>query len=1284
MKELTLHYIPSKGRHRARVRVSYRPLEGAQPQEREVTFKFTTTAADRHLIQWYLEEYLLYPWGEFCTRAQRAELIMEQLGIKLFNAIFSDRETCALYAHVADDLANTRIVIHANTPESVAVPWELMRDSTRGEYGNLALLSHAFFRSQPDLIFQPSLIPSSNSTLNILMVVSRPGGPDTDVPFQSVARPLLELFRPHRDSIRLDILRPPTFEQLSRVLTEKPNFYHVLHFDGHGAFLQGTGTHGLLIFEGEDDKARRVTGMELGSLLAGKGVPIVLLNACQSGMTRPESLYLSVGNDLLKAGTSGVVAMAFSVYVQSAIRFMSRLYEALINGQELSRAVVLAREELRAHPQRLSPIGEIPLQDWIVPILFESAPVRIVTKPLGNLQLSPNLLQDQQVTAGQEIDCPELPGFGFVGRDGMILSLERAFQAETIVLLNGMAGIGKTDTAVGFARWRAETGGLNGPIFFFRFEHHIHLLQLCDRIGQVFRVTIRQQLGKEWQLLNPEQRRHIALTILRQVPCLMIWDNFENVAGFPTGTSSKWSPDEKKQLRDFLNDLRGGRTKVIITSRRDEPWVGNIYRRVEIGGLKLGEAQELALRVMRRAGLNQQQIKSLPQYNDLLRYLQGNPLAIQAILPELSRTKPSDLLQALQSGELNLNQDISMAGSERSLFASLVYCLDRLDETLRQRLGLLGMFQGYVNVGVLEAICQQIESAPDIVRGLGSKEWIQILENAVEVGLLRREFTGCYGIHPAVPSLFYNLMRRSFSDNLDWLESAYASIYGGTGYSLTQMYQTHSECGAFLLHAEENNLMRAFQLALNQKSWNDIKGILSGLHTLLITQGRWAEYERVLTTLESEISGSDGTPLEELEDIWQLVMGSRQEIAYYRGDLATQQNILHKMSTYADRTGNLRDHASVLNNLALVAQGQHRFDEAHHLCSLSLDIMKRVGDDHGQAEVLHNLGLIAQSRGHFKEAERWYKECLIIKEIIGDDNGQGQTLHNMGQVAQKRGRLDKAEQLFRRSLAIFERVCDKPKESTVLNSLGVLAQLRKNLEEAEGWYRKSLAISELVGDYDGQSSTLCHLGTIAEERGQLEEAERWHHRSLLLEERIGDKYSQASTLGRLGDLAKSNNRFQEAENLYGRALALFEYLDNVQMQAIIFDRLGTIAQEQNQLEKAEQWYLKALDAFKSVDNADAQATILDNLGSIAFHQKELEKAANFCRQGLAIAERINDKKGQATSLYNLGLSTHAQGDVVEAIRYFEHAEKLLIHLNDPELLNVVRTALQSCRGNKND
>ena len=596
-----------------------------QPQSGEVDFSFLMTDDERRDIQWYLEESLLCPWGEFRKRAERIEEMMKDLGARLFNAIFGHADTATVYAPVSGELAKTKVVIHASDPAGIAIPWELMRNPGLS-YGGLAHLAHSFVRSQPDLR-NPMASSPSGDTLNILMVICRPGGPDGDVGFQSVARQLLEVFRGHRDRINLDVLRPPTFEQLARVLSERPNHYHVLHFDGHGAypnargssrlFLGKEGQQGRLLFENEKDGHREVTGRELGEVLARAGVPIVLLNACQSGMTHPESTFPSIGNQLLQAGARGVVAMAYSVYVHTAARFMRRLYECLVSGEELSRSVQMAREELHTSPGRQSPRGELPLQDWMVPVLFESAPVRALSPRNGPVITLGNI-ENRQATAGAEIDCPAPPDFGFVGRDNVILQLERGFRKSNIVLLEGMAGVGKTETAVGFARWLGETGGLEGPAFFFSFTRHLPLAQVLDKVGIAFNDLLKQQLRMEWHLLEADNRRQVALSILTQVPCLLIWDNFEPVAGFPTGTPSVWTGEEQEELRRFLSDLRGSATRVLITSRRDEGWLGKIYHKVGLRGLRLYEAQELAVKVLEHVGLKPKAISALPDYNKLL------------------------------------------------------------------------------------------------------------------------------------------------------------------------------------------------------------------------------------------------------------------------------------------------------------------------------------------------------------------------------------------------------------------------------------------------------------------------------------------------------------------------------------------------------------------------------------------------------------------------------------------------------------------------------------------
>jgi hypothetical protein len=118
-----------------------------------------------------------------------------------------------------------------------------------------------------------------------------------------------------------------------------------------------------------------------------------MLNACQSGMTHPDALYPSVGGELIKTGALGVVAMAYSVYVHTAAQFMARVYEALINGQTLARAVTIAREALAVRDKRESPVGLISLQDWVVPVLFQSGNVQLFVPSDAELHLDAGLIE---------------------------------------------------------------------------------------------------------------------------------------------------------------------------------------------------------------------------------------------------------------------------------------------------------------------------------------------------------------------------------------------------------------------------------------------------------------------------------------------------------------------------------------------------------------------------------------------------------------------------------------------------------------------------------------------------------------------------------------------------------------------------------------------------------------------------------------------------------------------------------------------------------------------------
>ena len=190
----------------------------------------------------------------------------------------------------------------------------------------MALGAGAFVRTHLRAAGHPELPEPAGDRLRVLLVIARPGG-RADVPFRSVASRLVRGGAEQMEGLDLDVLRPATFARLSQVLHaahEAGRPYHVVHFDGHGTWLDlaglglapgGTGQaveaggggvglsplmygvsvagpvragqHGYLLFEDPDSEENQqlVDGPTLGRLLTATGVPVLVLNACRSAYT---------------------------------------------------------------------------------------------------------------------------------------------------------------------------------------------------------------------------------------------------------------------------------------------------------------------------------------------------------------------------------------------------------------------------------------------------------------------------------------------------------------------------------------------------------------------------------------------------------------------------------------------------------------------------------------------------------------------------------------------------------------------------------------------------------------------------------------------------------------------------------------------------------------------------------------------------------------------------------------------------------------------------------------
>ncbi len=1125
-------------------------------------FELKVNTQDQEKIRWYLEDFLEYPQDPAPKIAANIEQRMTEIGVELFEKVFhANDDTRQVWEKVRHHISDTRVEIVTGVRDAAAIPWELIRDPQSDM--PLALGASAFVRTTPQAVHSTQIPQTADGKIRILLVICRPKG-DSDVPFRSVAIKLIKAFTDSASEVfQIDVLRPPKFARLDCVLRQAKAAgqpYHIVHFDGHGihedlnAKAQNKPPRrlrGYLVFENPDyqDKRELVRGDRLGQLLTETGVSLLVLNACRSAYveapTEPgktlansqTSAYGSLAQELMEAGVAGVVAMRYTVYVVTAAQFVAELYAALAQGQALSEAVNWGRQQLYAQPLREIAYQPQPLQDWLVPVVYEAAPVALLPKSAGIPKPTFNPSQSEAVLGRGRLDgqLPQHPDTGFLGRDETLLALDRAFDTQSIVVLQAYAGSGKTSTVAEFGRWYALTGGVEGLVLFTSFERYMPLARLLDKIGQVFGDAL-EAAGVHWLALSDEERRDIALQLLRQVSVLWIWDNVEPVAGFPAGTESAWSSAEQEELVDFLRDAQQTQAKFLLTSRRNEQgWLGNLPHRITVPPMPMRERVQLARAVAEKYG---HQLTQVEDWRPLLRYSQGNPMTITAVVGQAlrnefrTREQIEEFVFQLRSGEAKIDDDQS-EGRSKSLGASLSYGFEHaFTEEERQQLALLYFFQGFVNVGALCLMgLPEAEWCVPTVRGLTFEAGIALLDRAAEVGLLTRVVENCYRIHPVLPWYFKKLFDQYYlpdeGNNPTLASRAYVEAIGVLANYSNNQYDDGNRDLVILLNLEEANLLYARQLAQTNGWWLALMKTVQGLRTLYEHTGRRLEWARLVEEIIPHFvdPATDGS-LPGREEEWALLTEYRVELAR-EGQQWTEAERLHRARM---------EWARQQSSSALAAP----------LEALDSTQRKTIRTLSG---LFHELGQILREQGR-SECVAAYEKAFTLLKRIGEKAGAAVCALNLGhaytQIPTIRN-LEKAEQWYQRSLELRDRQ-DRLGRSKCLTELGRVAherfqqaqttrepeeELRQHLNEALHCSAQAL---NLLPQNAVKDLAVAHnqIGNICRSAGDLDRAFLNYRETIRYEEAQGNLYGAANTRFNIALVLAQASRFDEAL-LYAQA-----------------------------------------------------------------------------------------------------------------------------------------------------
>lgn len=1172
--------------------------------EAEAAVDISLTPEEQAELRWYLEDYLQRADVVEPEVVEQVETLMEAIGIDLYKALLAaNPNTQALWFAVREQLADLRIEITTGIAEAAAIPWELMRDPQSDSALALRVASFVRVQSNPNIGFVIPPPPSDDGRVRLLYVVCRPGG-SGDVGLRAVANRLLQDLGPALARFEITALRPPTYERLQQVLTDakaagRP--FHIVHFDGHGIYddLRGSslaawlgqlsplmlggqsrGKQGYLLFEHPDspDGMRPVSGDALGKLLHDTGVPVLILNACQSAMheasERPATSAASqdvhddvraigsLAQAVVDQGIPAVLGMRYSVFVVTAAQYIGELYAGLGKGWGFGQAAGEARKHLQRNPERWVGLHPHPLQDWFVPVVYEATPLHLLPPAPP---LAPSLALGGQPSLDLVQANPALlryvPDTGFVGRDETLLLLDRAFDAHPVVLLHAYAGQGKSSTAVEFARWYVQTGGLGGQprglgnqpaVLLTSFEQPTTLADALAQVGQIFASTL-QANGIEWHAINdPAQRRSLVLQLLRLTPVLWIWDNVEPVAGFPAGTESQWTATEQAELADFLKLIasdRATQVKLLLTSRRDEQgWLGRVPHRVAMPRMSRADAARLAQQLGQERKLSRAEIAG---WQPLLDYCAGNPLTLRVIAGQAVKMglrgqgQIAAFVQAVRSGEQAIDDADAAQGRDKSLGASLDYGFRNAftaDEL--PVIALLHLFQGTVDVDALDLMGKGRHALAE-VQGKTKEALADLLERATETGLLSHLGSTYYTIHPALPWFLAQLFARSYDgqagrSSAQAAARAWVEALGELGNHYFWEYEGGNRQVIQHLQLEEANLLHARRTARRNGWWEPVTSAMQGLRVLYEYQGRGAEWARLVAEIVPDYCTADDEAVAGREESYGLVMG-------YRVDLAQQQErelgkaaaLQEKVVEWGQRQAaaalalpddaeldGVQRHRIRTLSVSVFTLGQILMEQGDPKCVMAYEEAvqydKRIGSRSDEAVDHFNLGHAYKDLAAIRDldaAEAAYTRSLELREP-NDALGRSRCIKQIGMVhwerfkdARQQGAAEAvqlahaqaAERHYQQALA----VCPPTAISDLWPLHTVLGNLYKVFDQTENagkQYEKAAQYAEQSGNRHGAGQVRFNLALMYQDAAG-REASATRRQDLL---RRGLAYAQAS------------------------------------------------------------------------------------------------------------------------------------------------------------------------------
>ncbi len=1191
-----------KRRAKATATLIYQPANPAAERMESRRYSFTAPLGpiETDDLRWYLESYYLWPTGVFRERAGEIENRLPQWGQELYQAALGHAaaaEALHGWQHPAGGERRFSILVDRELPdgagkdeqaaageaasELLSLPWELLHDGR----GYLFQGAKAVRVRRRQINRRLLDIVTATAPVRILLLSPRPEDEHTSyIDHRVSALPLMQAVEALGDLAELEILDPPTFPALEQALqharkAKRP--FAVVHFDGHGVYDREHGLGGLCFEHPKDAHKLERRAMQLihadklAAVMRDYRIPLVFLEACQSAKVE-EDPTASVAARLLEEGVSSVAAMSHSVLVETARRFVEAFYGALARGARVGQAMLAGQQALYGDSYRLKIMGagELHLQDWFVPVLYQEQQdpplfTRLLPEQARRLQE-----QQRRLALGA---LPAPPPHRFIGRSRELLKLERLLHRQPYAVVQGQGGSGKTTLAVELARWLVRTNRFRRAAFVC-VEHISDVRAILDSLG-------RQLLpeGENWSVAHyPDLDR--ALQPIRRAlsdqPTLLVLDNLESILPDASGQNLTAFPVEDLFQRCGELLRADPRTRLLFTSREPLPvdllpLLGNAGPgAVQLGPLDRHDAIELVSRIMADNGWEPSPTDpggTAEEITDLVDAVNGHARALVLLAREVSQQGVCGATADLHRIMADLHRR-HPDDRENSLYASVELSLRRLTPETRERVRWLGVFHGGANMGVL---------AP--VMGVDVDTAGQVGAELIQVGLAEDMGYGHLRLDPALPSF---LREQLSAAEREQAETTWAEGMAALANFLYQQRFQDTQLSAQLTRLELPNLLALLEHLRTTASAEQLADFAGTLEGLLANLDRPQALARAVAAREQAMQDlgewSHVRFNAERLSIERLLAGGNVQKAHAAAERLLQRSLATGEAAYKGAAYNIAMAHDLLGTvlrmsggaeaaLSPLAEAERRFQvlaeaggtDAEHMVSVAIaergDCLRDLGrlDEAAAAytEAIEraersnnvrqvaagkgNLGLVRLLQGRYAEALAAFDEAREAFEALGEPGSVAGAWHQIGIVHSEAGQFDQAERAYRQSLAILVQHKLRSNEAASLLVLGNLYVFMGRLEEAVAFHRQAADIYVELQNRIREGVARSNLAVDLIELGRYDDARRELRRAIECKQPYGHAAEPWTTWDILHDLEQATGHPKAAAQSRQQAIQCF-------------------------------------------------------------------------------------------------------------------------------------------------